>query len=220
VAPGASLAIGASGNPNRITLTGGHVLRIEEGATGVWGPINTDFVVEAPSSIVNAGTLTISNDTQITGSGTLVNSGTLVKASHLQTTIGAPFDNDGLVEVAAGVLEVSGEGLDNTGTVRIGASSIARMASYRQTDTGTLEVAIAGVSPALRYGQLVASGAVSLTGKLSLVTEPGAEVASGTDLLIMTAGDLDGGFSEVLLPPTIIGVGVRYADEGVVVHVN
>jgi hypothetical protein len=75
VAAGASLTIGASGNPNRIVITGGHELRIEAGARATWGPVATDIQLDAPAAIVNAGELTISNDTQVFGSGTFVNQG-------------------------------------------------------------------------------------------------------------------------------------------------
>ena len=117
----------------RLTIAGGHALRIEEGASATWGPTNTDIDIQAPSSLVNAGTLVISNDTQVFGSGTFVNSGTLVKDSHLQTTLVAPFDNDGTVELRAGTLELQTDGgLGSTGAITLAATT------HLRTGTGAI----------------------------------------------------------------------------------
>ncbi|CAN5740208.1 hypothetical protein BH23CHL8_BH23CHL8_12870 [soil metagenome] len=59
IAEGAELRLGP-GAGGSITLAGGQVLRIEEGATARWGPTLIDLTLEAPGSLVNAGTLEIS----------------------------------------------------------------------------------------------------------------------------------------------------------------
>ena len=116
VGPGAELRIGA-GAGGSLALAGGHVLRIEEGALATWGPTAVEITLEAPGSLVNAGTFEITTDARVRGAGTLVNTGTLTKRSHGLTGIDAPFDNDGTLAVEAGVLDMTGEGLDNAGTL-------------------------------------------------------------------------------------------------------
>ena len=213
VAAGASLAIAPGGGPTRLTITGGHALRIEEGASATWGPTNTDIDIQAPSSLVNAGTLVISNDTQVFGSGTFVNTGTLVKDSHLQTTLVAPFDNDGSVELRAGTLELQGEGLDNTGTLHIGAGLVVRAVSYRQTATGVLEVGLAGTAS----GQLlVTTGPTALAGTLSLVAEAGTVIPPAGVLVVAVTGERTGEFATVQgLEAIGAGAEVSYVPEGV-----
>jgi hypothetical protein len=213
VASGATLAIAPGGGQTRLTITGGHALRVEEGASATWGPTNTDIDIQAPSSLVNAGTLVISNDTQVFGSGTFVNTGTLVKDSHLQTTLVAPFDNDGTVELRSGTLELQGEGLDNTGTLRIRAGLLVRAVSYRQTGTGLLEVGIAGSGS----GQLlVTTGPTTLDGTLSLAVDPGATVPDTGLLVISVTGERTGEFATVQgLDAIGAGAELAYAPEGV-----
>ncbi len=213
IASGASLAIAPGGGQNRLTIAGGHVLRIEQGASATWGPTNTDIDIQAPSSLVNAGTLLISNDTQVIGSGTFVNSGTLAKDSHLQTTLVAPFDNDGTLELRAGTLEVAGEGLDNTGILRVGAGRVFRAVSYRQSATGVLEVGLAAASS----GQLVVTtGPTTLDGTLSLVVDPGVVVPETGILLVAVTGERTGEFGEVVGLETFgTGAQVVYSAEGV-----
>ena len=213
VAAGASLAVAPGGGQSRLTIAGGHALRIEAGASATWGPTNTDIDIQAPSSLVNAGTLVISNDTTVFGSGTFVNSGTLVKDSHLQTTLVAPFDNDGTVELRAGSLEVTGEGLDNAGTLRIAAGLVVRTVSYRQSATGVLEVGLAGAGS----GQLVVTtGPTTLDGTLALVAEAGSVIPATGLLVVSTTGERTGEFSQVQgLEAIGAGAQVVYGTDGV-----
>jgi hypothetical protein len=216
------LYLGSSGGQNRITVTGGHVLRVEEGASATWGPVNTDIQLDAPSSIVNAGVFTILNDTQLFGTGAFINEGTVTKASHLLSTLAAPFDNQGTVEVASGTLDIQGEGLDNDSLVRVGARGVVRTTSYRQAEMAVLEIGVEVSGNRFLNGQVVVTtGPAVLRGTLALTAPPDPQVPSDTRMLVVSVtGDRDGGFGEVTLSESIIGVAVQYPKQGVVVEVN
>ena len=101
IAPEARLQVG-SGAGGTLTINGGHVLALEAGATGVWGPGPHDITLDAPSRIENAGTLDITNDRTLRGSGTLANTGTLRKLSHGTTGLALLLDLDGTLAIEAG----------------------------------------------------------------------------------------------------------------------
>jgi hypothetical protein len=194
----AALRIGPGGNPNRLTITGGHILRLDEGATGTWGPVNTDIQLDAPSSIVNAGTFTITNDTQVFGTGTVANQGTLVKASHLQSTIAVPIDNDGTIELRSGTLEIQADGGQGTD----GTFDLAELTHLR-TSTGTItlgpEASISGP------GTLdVISGSLTIPATATL--EPGTVTLSSGTLTIDGERSLA---SVQLFGGTLAGSGTR-----------
>ena len=197
IAPGAQLQTG-SGGGGTLAINGGHVLAIEAGASGLWGPGPHDITLDAPSRIENAGELDITNDRTLGGSGTLANTGTLRKLSHGTTTLHLVLDNDGLfvnggtLDVEAGVLSLDASGLENQGVLHLG-SSVAqtgqlRTTTFRQTATGSLELGLSGVTPAARAGTVVVSGALAeLGGGLTLVPDPRFQATASQRLVLLSA---------------------------------
>ena len=182
IAPEARLQVG-SGAGGTLTINGGHVLALEAGATGLWGPGPHDITLDAPSRIENAGTLDITNDRTLSGSGTLANTGTLRKLSHGTTGLAlAPEDgsrvgNDGTIEVVAGLLDIGAPGLDNRGTIVLDAtlaeSGQIRTPAFGQAETATYQVGVAGTTPMAGAGLLTVTTAdVTLAGTLAVVADP------------------------------------------------
>ena len=182
IGPGGRLVIG-SGVGGTLAINGGHVLALEAGASGVWGPGPHDIALDAPSRLENAGGLDITNDRSLRGSGTLANTGTLRKLSHGTTSLvlapadGALLANDGTIDVIAGTLEFAGVGLENRGVLYVATdaaeSGMLRATAFRQTPEGSLRIGLAGPTPAARAGviSLTTTGA-ELAGGLSLVVDP------------------------------------------------
>ncbi|HKZ91681.1 MAG TPA: hypothetical protein VJZ50_06035, partial [Candidatus Limnocylindrales bacterium] len=195
IAPDARLQVG-TGVGGTLTINGGHVLALEAGATGVWGPGPHDIALEAPSRIENAGELVITNDRALRGSGTLANTGTLRKLSHGTTSLAiAPEDgswlvNEGTVEVVAGLLEVTGPGLDNRSIVSLGATpeAVGRISApaFSQTETATYQVGLAGTTPHARSGSLTVSGPeTSLAGALIVSPDSSFAVTAPQQLMLL-----------------------------------
>ena len=195
IAPDARLQVG-TGAGGTLTINGGHVLALEAGATGVWGPGPHDIALEAPSRIENAGELVITNDRALRGSGTLANTGTLRKLSHGTTSLAiAPEDgswlvNEGTVEVVAGLLEVTGPGLDNRSIVSLGATpeAVGRISApaFSQTETATYQVGLAGTTPHARSGSLTVSGPeTSLAGALIVSPDSSFAVTAPQQLMLL-----------------------------------
>jgi hypothetical protein len=235
IAPEARLQVG-SGVGGTLTIDGGHVLAIEEGGTAVWGPGPHDIVVEAPSRLENAGELVITNDRVLRGSGTLANTGSLRKLSHGTTSLGlAPADgtrlaNEGTLEVQAGILEISGAGLDDLGRIVLGATESAigqiRTATYHQTETGSLQVGVAGTTPHARSGILtVGQSDVSLAGSLDITADGSFAATSSQTLTVLAtpAGSTDLEFDIVSGVDALPGgapAEVRGAPEGIVLVIG
>jgi len=186
VGPGAELRVG-TGQGGAVVINGGHVLALDAGATGTWGPGPHDITLDAPSRIEVAGALDIANDRTLGGSGTLAVTGTLRKLSHGTTTLrladpaASLLVLAGTIEVRAGLLDISGPGLDVEGTLQIEASRFevgaVRTTTLELPATGSLRLGIAGTAPAARVGSVTVTGTPpDLAG--SVVLDPDADFAA------------------------------------------
>jgi hypothetical protein len=134
----------------------------------------------------------------------------------------AVLANTGTVEVASGTLDVQGEGLEPGSRVTVGAGGVLRTTAYAQAETGVLEIGVEVSGERVRYGQVVVTtGPAVLRGTLALTAPPEPQVPSDTRMLVVAiTGSRDGGFADVTLPESIIGVSVQYEEQGVVVETN
>ena len=181
-------------------ITGGHVLALDAGATGVWGPGPHDIVLEAPSRIENAGEFLITNDRTLSGSGTLANTGSLVKRSHGTTSLGLLLDDDGTLAVESGVLDVGG---GDGGLGSDGAITVAERSRLRLREGATTLGAAASISGA---------GELELTTNASLTVPASATYDIATTYLTGGALALDGERSLVSLGVyggSLAGAGTR-----------
>ena len=184
VAGGGRLVIG-SGQGGTLTISGGHVLAVDAGATATWGPGPHDIQLDAPSRIEVAGDLEVTNDRTLGGSGTLAVSGSLRKLSHATTVLRVPLDIDGTLAVEGGLLEAAAGdgGLGTDGTLSVAARSRLRLsggsttigAAASVTGPGEVEVttnATLSVPATATWGvtttYLTGNGALNLDGDRSL----------------------------------------------------
>ena len=229
IAPEARLQVG-SGSGGTLTINGGHVLALEAGATGLWGPGPHDITLDAPSRIENAGTLDITNDRTLRGSGTLANTGSLRKLSHGTTGLALLLDLDGTLAIEAGTLDVAGGdgGLGSDGAITIversrlrlhdGATTLGPAASV--SGAGEIEVAAnaALVVPASATWDIATTyltgGELALDGERSLAslgvyagTLSGAGTRTVTGSAVLDAGTLAGSGRTVIAPEARLQVG-------------
>ncbi|MET0771797.1 MAG: hypothetical protein ABWZ82_01825, partial [Candidatus Limnocylindrales bacterium] len=184
VASGGRLVIG-SGQGGTVTISGGHVLAVDAGATATWGPGPHDIQLDAPSRLEVEGDLEVINDRMLGGSGTLAVTGSVRKLSHGTTVLRVPLDIDGTLAVEGGVLEAAAGdgGLGTDGTLSVAARSRLRLsggattlgAAASVTGPGEIEVTTNGtlsVPATATWGVgttfLTGNGALTLDGDRSL----------------------------------------------------
>jgi hypothetical protein len=196
-----------------VLVTSGNVaLRTHDGFTGVLavGTVGPPARLELEGAVDGAGSHNVG------ATGTLV----LQPGSRLlsRTTEAAGFD------VASGGLlcgdqaSLDGHLLRNLGTVSPGLSPGApgllilgqeSPADYEQRETGLLEIDVTGPDPGTGYDQLrvmTASGPVRLDGSLAVAFAPGYVPTPGTRFDLVTAPEVVGTFSTVLLPEAPAGL--------------
>ena len=153
------------------TKTLSRALAINGGATATWSAGN----IACGAAITNAGLLDITGAGSLTNAGgcTLTNNGTITKNGASAATIGVPATNASgkLLRVVAGQLNSSG-GITNHGTVHmLGGAVLNSTSAYTQSSTGVLRFNVEGAPASLDYGRMLATGATTLGGKLSLNTD-------------------------------------------------
>lgn len=161
---------------------------------------------------IESGTLQIANAyTQYAGE-TLLCVGNINNASPLEITGG----------VLKGIGPVSG------GTIFSGTShhhpgcSPGRMpigGIYSQSAGATLDIEIAGTSPGDSYDQVAVGGTATLAGNLNVTFLNGFIPAANSSFTILTAGQLNGGFSKITYPANQVVMTVSNTPNAVILRV-
>jgi hypothetical protein len=151
-------------------------------------------VSDSGSSVRTASATGISVGNSTSGSATinLTSGGTITVGAGGSTTI----DHTGTVNVSGGTLNAGT--LANSGTLTI-TTGVVSAGAVTQNSTATLAIGIAGPVRGLQYGTLLASGAATLGGTLS-VSLNGYAPALGNYFDFLDFGSRSGTFSSVGLP--------------------
>jgi len=177
-------------NAGTLSLAGG-VLQLIAGS-----------LVEGTWSVAAVGTLDF-GATSVTAVGAAATV-TLTGATPSFTAIGSLAANRGTLVLAAGaqlaVAPLSGQ-FTNTGTVRLGRGSTLLVAGgFTQGAAGQLRTDIAGTGVS-NFGRVVASGAATLAGSLTVAYVAFTPV-SGQTFQFLQSGSRVGQFTSTTLPPT------------------
>jgi hypothetical protein len=161
-----------------VLLTGGTRLVNQSTTTTVYGESNA---LESGSTLENAGTLTMTDNSFIEdGGGTGTNS--------LINEAGATITYTGSTASSGAAIEVS---LQDRGAVDVGEGTLG-LPTYAPAAASTLSVNLSGTP-----GQVSVSGAAALKGTLAISTQSGYLPKVGTKVTILTASSRKGTFSTV-----------------------
>ena len=218
IAAGAQLTL-SGGQNGAIIISGGHALTIELDSHARWGPTANNIQIQAPGTLINAGTFEIATDAKIVGDGGFVNPGTLRKLSHGVSGIEAPFSSEGAIAVVEGTLEVLGAGLSNGGSVLIHERARLRTTTYSQPALASLEVRVKASPIGIRSGTLeVTTGPLALDGTLVIDADVGVRADEEWRAAIVTgAVERMGEFATVEGLDALPAAEIRYPDDGGVV---
>jgi hypothetical protein len=190
-------------NPVSVSLSsrtldnGGTVQWAGVGGIGLGSSVITNrpgalFQAQADSSFSNLGGVT-----------RLDNAGIFRKlASTGTTTIGnfVPLNNFGTVDIRSGIIAASG--------------------GYGPATNSTLSVGLGGTIAGTGYGQLQASGAVTLNGSLSVDFENGFLPAVGNSFTVLTAGTRTGAFGAFTYPSNQLTLQLSNSPTAVILSVT
>ena len=198
-----NLTVGGLGTAT-LNVTGGGSLSNMHAFIGTSAaPLCIVTVEGAGSTWHSAGDLTIGR----LGSG---NSGTLILSD------GGVASVDGLLVVEpTGV--IAGNGMADTSVINRGDVRPGLLAStssgalhvdgsYLQSQTGRLTVRLGGTMPAAQYDQLQVTGAVTLSGTLSVVLANSFTPSAGNDFNIIDGNSISGTFSTIQVPALAAGL--------------
>jgi hypothetical protein len=172
-----------------------------------------------PATFSNSGTINVLNSTlelnPFTVGGIInVNPGTELKATGLLTFDGSLINNNGnitapfnFITAPAKILKGTGTFsssmvLNNATTVEPGSSPgiLTIVGNYTQGDAA-LNIEIGGTTPETEYDRLVVTGTATISGILNAAEINGFNPQSLTSIDIITAGAVNGTFSQANLPP-------------------
>lgn len=165
------------------------------------------------NAIENQGTLRVRDGGLSFEGGPLLQTQGLISLSTTGLVVHAASNRgaNGVVELRGGRLEggqqvycgrltnaaVVAPGLP-IGRLDLQVGTHSTLSVYHQTDTGRLEIEIAGGEPGLTHDQLRVTGRAVLGGTLQLATAQAYDPPLGTELTILTAQRIEGTFAEVL----------------------
>jgi hypothetical protein len=123
-------------------------------------------------------------------------------------TAGLKVWGGGTLTGGGGTIVASAGGVTNLGTVAPGASAglMNITGAYTQT-TGTLQIELGGTTRGTQYDALLATGAMTLGGTLTVTTIGGFNPVMGNTFDILDWGSLSGTFATVNLPSLSGGLG-------------
>jgi len=196
----------------------------------------------------NTGSLTLAGDAALTtAASNFSNSGTVDVATGSTLTIGGTTNSynqtagkttvdgtlTGAVNLTGGTIQGAGTlkgnvsvgGTGTTPTLNVGNSGLAGLlkitGTYTQLSTGTLNVAIGGLTSGTQYSKLTISGAASLSGKLTVNMINGFVPAVGKTFTILSAKSITGTFStQYIVINSSEYFAVTYTATGVVLKVD
>jgi fibronectin-binding autotransporter adhesin len=195
--------------------------------TGSFTLAGDAVLTTAASNFSNSGTVDISTGSTLTvgGTGNAYNQ-TAGKTTVDGTLTGAVNLTGGTIQ-GAGTLKgnVSVGGTGTTPTLNVGDSGLAGLlkitGTYTQLSTGTLNVAIGGLTSGTQYSKLTISGAASLSGTLTVNMINGFVPAVGKTFTILSAKSITGTFStQYIVINSSEYFAVTYTATGVVLKVD
>jgi hypothetical protein len=97
---------------------------------------------------------------------------------------------------------VSFSSLTNRGKTSLtGAGDISISGSFSQASTGELDIALGGTGQGIDYASIAALGNATLNGSLVISLTNGFQPSFGSTFTILTAGSVQGAFSNITFPP-------------------
>jgi len=174
--------------------------------------VNTLGRLRLTGSVTNRGTLTVngSGQVQIDGPVTLDGGGEikLVEPASRLTTLPDSIPGDFLINLDN---RISGRGaiqfldIQNGGTLAPGNSpGTLFTGNLTQTVGGVIEIEVAGTANG-EYDVLAIQGTAALGGTLRVIVLPGATIADGATINILTSGGISGGFDSVEIGTNALG---------------
>jgi hypothetical protein len=201
IPPGVTLFITNSS----VTLSGGRtldnagtVLWTGSASIGVLGAVITNragalFDARSTGSLY----LTIGGASRFDNVGTFRKSAT---AATMTITTGITFNNYGILEIPRGILSATG--------------------GFTCTSNAFLKCSLAGTNAGTDYGQLQASGTVTLQGALSVDLANGFLPATNASFTVLTAGSRNGAFANFFYPSNLVTMQLSNTVNSVLVRVN
>ena len=190
----ATISLGAT--PSKILTGGTNALSTLASNSG---SVTLNQSSSTSASFSNSGSVTVQSGTFSTHSFTqTAGTTTVVGGATLQSNSGA-----GNVAINGGMLtgtgQIKGNLLGTANVVPIGAAAGPMTVTGSYTDSaGTLRIPVSGTSTAgTEYGQLSATGAVTLGGTLTFATAEGYLPPIGTEYTIVKAATVTGTFATV-----------------------
>ena len=190
----ATISLGAT--PSKILTGGTNALSTLASNSG---SLTLNQSSSTSASFSNSGSVTVQSGTFSTHSFTqTAGTTTVVGGATLQSNSGA-----GNVAINGGMLtgtgQIKGNLLGTANVVPIGAAAGPMTVTGSYTDSaGTLRIPVSGTSTAgTEYGQLSATGAVTLGGTLTFATAEGYLPPIGTEYTIVKAATVTGTFATV-----------------------
>jgi hypothetical protein len=227
---------GITTNAANLTLTG-KTAKILDGTTNALAGFDN-----------NTGTFTLTGDgTLTTAASNFSNSGTVDVATGSTLTVGGTGNSynqtaglttvdgtlTGNVNLTGGTIQGAGSLKGNVSvggggtapTLNVGDAGLAGLlkitGTYTQLSTGTLNVAIGGLTSGTLYSKLSVSGAASLSGTLTVNLINGFVPAVGKSFTILTAKSITGTFStQYIVINSTEYFAVTYTATGVVLKVD
>src|SRR3984957_18600248 len=227
---------GIVNNAANLTLTG-KTAKILDGTTNALAGFDNNtgsltlagsaVLTTAASNFSNSGTVDVANGSTLTiGGATNGYNQTAGKTTVDGTLTGAVNLTGGTIQ-GAGTLKgnVSVGGSGTTPTLHVGDSGLAGLlkitGTYTQLSTGTLNVAIGGLTSGTQYSKLTISGAASLSGNLTVNMINGFVPAVGKTFTILSAKSITGTFStQYIVINSSEYFAVTYTATGVVLEVD
>ena len=183
----------ASGFYGRIACAGtqslmgnGTMVLGDSSANALWLTLAGTSLTIGPGLTVRGQSGTIGGQNGLAGTS-LVNQGTISadEPGGSMEIAGASFENDGVLEVKDGAsLQPVAETNLNTGTIRLDHATVTFSGNFFQTN-GTLDFGLASPDG---NGQIILSGAASITGTLAAHFEDGFSPAPGDQFALMIYG--------------------------------
>lgn len=201
IPPGATLIISTGAT---VTLSGGRVL--ENGGTTLWTAgnfgVSGAVITNRPGALFEARTAAGLNYTSNPGSR-FDNAGTFRKSVNAGTTTvfgGMAFNNYNVVDIRSGILAANG--------------------GYTSTASSLLNCALSGTTAGTGYGRLQVSGAVTLSGALSVDFTNGFSPALNDAFTVLTAGTRNGTFASFAYPSNDVTMQLSNTVNSVIVRVT
>ena len=223
-------------NAANLTLTG-KTAKILDGTANALASFDTNtgsltlagdaVLTTAASNFSNSGTVDIATGSTLTVGGTTNSYNQTAGKTTVDGTLTGAVNLTGGTIQGAGALKgnVSVGGTGTTPTLHVGDSGLAGLlkitGTYTQLSTGTLNVAIGGLTSGTQYSKLTISGAASLSGTLTVNMINGFVPAVGKTFTILSAKSITGTFStQYIVINSSEYFAVTYTATGVVLKVD